>query len=480
RQSSDGSFGLWTAGPSGPPFVAIYAVHILTDLAEAGFQVPQDMLKSAFGFLQGFIAMPDTSIADARDKAYAMYVLQRNGLTVAAALPELIAALDKKHDKPSWKKGLTGAFIASIFQMLQAQSEADDSISKVEFGTDVKPDGARYFDGLRHDSQILYLMSRHFPNRAKALSSASLVKISEEIGAGMYTSQGAAQAILGIHAFAKIQGDIAAMSVTAEEIDSAGKATPLLLKGDKILSSPYSLSTAKVQFKTPANTPLFYQVEQTGFLRGTPPEGVAKHMEVFREFVDDKGATITTAKVGEVVNVRLKIRATDRDYVSGVSMIDLLPGGFEVEMSSKDRGGDSSSAGREAIENRDAGSGDSSIQDAGEGGRGEEGRGEGGGEGGEADEADRVRQAEEHGAAPVSGSSFVSQLGRGSWATEHADVREDRVIIYGSIRKTMSDFTYRARLTTKGVFAIPPVFAESMYERSVHATSKGGTFTVTD
>jgi uncharacterized protein YfaS (alpha-2-macroglobulin family) len=59
------------------------------------------------------------------------------------------------------------------------------------------------------------------------------------------------------------------------------------------------------------------------------------------------------------------------------------------------------------------------------------------------------------------------------WALEYADVRDDRVVIYGTAQRTSHEFIYRIRATNAGNFSVPPAYGESMYDRTVQARSLG-------
>jgi len=74
--------------------------------------------------------------------------------------------------------------------------------------------------------------------------------------------------------------------------------------------------------------------------------------------------------------------------------------------------------------------------------------------------------------------SSISRTARG-WRADYMDVREDRVVYYGSFDSKVRELTYRVKLTSAGEFVIPPSYAESMYDRSIRSISKGGTFKVT-
>ncbi|MEJ2590779.1 MAG: alpha-2-macroglobulin [Candidatus Thiodiazotropha sp.] len=68
----------------------------------------------------------------------------------------------------------------------------------------------------------------------------------------------------------------------------------------------------------------------------------------------------------------------------------------------------------------------------------------------------------------------------GGWSADYVDVREDRVVFYGAFGSRVTELRYRARLTASGRFAVPPAYAGSMYNRSLHGRSSGDEFLVTD
>jgi len=65
------------------------------------------------------------------------------------------------------------------------------------------------------------------------------------------------------------------------------------------------------------------------------------------------------------------------------------------------------------------------------------------------------------------------------WRADYVDVREDRVIYYGSFNNRVTELTYKVKLTSSGQFLVPPTTAESMYDRSIKAATKPSQFSVT-
>ena len=61
---------------------------------------------------------------------------------------------------------------------------------------------------------------------------------------------------------------------------------------------------------------------------------------------------------------------------------------------------------------------------------------------------------------------------------DSTDVREDRVLVFGTLPTHETGIRYRIRAVNKGRFALPPVYAEAMYSQSLRAASAGGTIEV--
>jgi uncharacterized protein YfaS (alpha-2-macroglobulin family) len=66
----------------------------------------------------------------------------------------------------------------------------------------------------------------------------------------------------------------------------------------------------------------------------------------------------------------------------------------------------------------------------------------------------------------------------GGWNLEHRDVREDRVVIYGTFTDRITEIRYRAKLTSAGDFVAPAAYAGSMYDRSIQSRTTPGRFRV--
>jgi uncharacterized protein YfaS (alpha-2-macroglobulin family) len=73
----------------------------------------------------------------------------------------------------------------------------------------------------------------------------------------------------------------------------------------------------------------------------------------------------------------------------------------------------------------------------------------------------------------ANGGASLRQPGS-SWDPTYTDIREDRVLIYGTATPDVKEFVYRIKASASGKFIVPPAFAESMYDRRIQARAPGG------
>lgn len=66
----------------------------------------------------------------------------------------------------------------------------------------------------------------------------------------------------------------------------------------------------------------------------------------------------------------------------------------------------------------------------------------------------------------------------GKWKPDYVDIREDRVVIYGSFSDKATTFTYKAKAINTGKFVVPPMFAESMYNKEIRAITPQSPITI--
>ena len=63
---------------------------------------------------------------------------------------------------------------------------------------------------------------------------------------------------------------------------------------------------------------------------------------------------------------------------------------------------------------------------------------------------------------------------------DYNEIREDRVLIFAPISRTVATFTYRAQLTVAGEFTVPPITVTDMYNSAIRGVTDAGKFTVSN
>src|SRR6185369_3741438 len=98
-----------------------------------------------------------------------------------AALSNVEQELSHRYTQ-EWPSDLAAAYLASTYRLMQRNEDADRIIRNVpwsqkkgEWGEDI------YYDSLVHDSQLLYLLARHFPARLGASPPPALEAMSSAV-----------------------------------------------------------------------------------------------------------------------------------------------------------------------------------------------------------------------------------------------------------------------------------------------------------
>ncbi|HSI13818.1 MAG TPA: MG2 domain-containing protein [Chthoniobacter sp.] len=408
RQNDQGSFGYWAADNNDRiDFVSTYVMHFLIEAKAAGFAPPQNVFQSGLRHLQAMVVLEPGSLREARIQAYAIYLLTREGVVTTNYILNLRDYLDKSFEK-KWAGDLTAVYLAGAYELLKKRDDAQRLIKGYKLGVHDPHEWGDFHSALGADSQYIAILGRHFPDMLKRVTAEDFKTITRPVGEGSFNTLSAAYAVLALKNYSHF------LSMNTPQLGmaelAAKKETALRMEGSALLKrATFSANATALRFT--ARNPMkgmgaFYQVVEAGYDAALPTQPVADGLEIFREFVDAKGAVTRTAALGEPITERLRIRSLKGEYTN-VAIVDLLPGGFEMAAGSLQPG------------------------------------------------------------VNVSGFDYV-------------DVREDRVVFFGTVGPAVREVTYKIKPTNRGEFVVPPTFAESMYDRTVKARALAGKITVTD
>lgn len=453
RQNEDGSFGRWAANPAVDQLASIWATHMLLEAKERGFAVPADVLKSASAYVQTVAATDTEGLAAAGARAYAIYVLTRQGMVTTAFAAALEKHLTANHPQ-QWKAELAGVYLAATYHLLKKEGPARAIVDAVTFGRTRTADADWYYDRLAYDAQALYLIARHFPERAARIAPADIDAVVDPIFRGTYNTYDSAWSILALEAYAESAAAAPGVTLSVEELTGT-TAHALSLPPTLLPVTSFSPSATALRFGAAGPFGAYYVVGEAGFDVGLPDKPVAKSIEVFRTFEGPDGKPVTTVKLGEEVTAVVRLRAIGRPAISGLAIVDLLPGGFEPVVQQAAAPAADSGDGED-----EAGSAEATDDD-----------GEAEGDGAEAKPAGAGVTAAQPYALSIAlpGATFQPEFG---------DVREDRVVLYGTAEATVKELKYAVKATNVGTYTVPPVQASALYDSTVMARGTAGKLVV--
>lgn len=436
RQNADGSFGLWAANPVVQEWPAIYATHFLIEARERRKAVPQDLLQQANNYLQELAAREVAGLGEVRAQAYAIYLLTRQGILTTNLASSLQQRLEQDHPK-TWKQDVAAAYLAATYLLLKQEKLADKIIADIKIDLTRSTQAwyhSAYDDDLSRSAQIITLLAKHFKERYRSLPADSLESLVKPLQDGRYNTLSSAYTILALDAVATLGGADVSGKFTVKEILRDGQTRALPLPAGVLPRVNFTADAAKLRFESASDLIAYYVMNQSGFDVSLPDKEIKNGFEIIREYTDTSGKPIKTLTLGQEIEVKLRFRALNRERIDQVAIVDLLPGGFELVL--------------DAVPTSNNQPADANAVN------GDEGEGE--------DVAWR---------APIGGN-------KSTWRPDYVDLREDRVVLYGSVEKDAGEFIYRLKATNAGTYRVPPAYGEGMYERSVQARSLGAQFVV--
>ena len=163
RANDQGGLGLWSSSPQTAEFATVYAAHFLVEARERGQTIPADVLVNLNEWLTRFASTPASTLGDARLRAYAVYLLARQGIKPTAALSNVEQELTRRYPQ-TWPTDLAAAYLASTYRLMQRNDDADRIMKNVPWSRRRGIGDEIYYDAVVHDAQLLYLIARHFPS----------------------------------------------------------------------------------------------------------------------------------------------------------------------------------------------------------------------------------------------------------------------------------------------------------------------------
>ncbi|HCN76480.1 MAG TPA: hypothetical protein DIT13_04690 [Verrucomicrobiales bacterium] len=416
RQHSGGGFGYWDSTSSGGmDYLSTYVTRFLTEARDAGHAVPSALLEGARKHMREMARGTPGSLDDSAVQAAAVYLLTRHGENTSAFVLNLRDHLRQHHDK-TWRAHLTAAYLAGAYALLKQQNEGATLMRG-------------YWDAARNDSaEAAWRGGWHLdPQVSRAEGFAVLCRHFPEI-AGAFRYQDL-EVIIGPLASNRFNTISAATTIMA-------------LKAYSDLARESGISVSLSELPRHGGPALLIAPEKTGLIQSPfSAQAGALRFGLSRQDGADLGAfyqvtesgfdkTPPRERIADGLEVTREILGADGGAVAKLKVGEAALVRLSVR--------NVSSAALQNIAVLDLMPGSFEL--------------------------------EPNGLRP----------GRGTMpGADYVDVREDRNIFFCSLEKGGArTFAYRVKPIAAGVYAIPPAFAESMYDRSLKGRDGGGSVTV--
>lgn len=426
RQNSAGGIGMWRSSLQPDPFLTPYIVQFLLEAQESHYPIPIEMLNKANRYLDKLASDHSMlSLYELRLRAYATYLLTRQQQVTTNYLASIQSALQNNHAK-TWQDDLSAVYLAAAYKLLKMDKQADELLQSPWKSLSRAYNQAwwtnNYYDPLVQNATLLYLITRHFPEKVPSIPAQALENMVLILKEERYTTHSAAMSILALESYSTLITTQAGneTTLTINQLNDASSQLISTMNG-MIAQASFNADTQQLLINNSQSIPAWYSVTQAGFDNTPPQKSIKQGLEIVREYRNDDGKPVNEIMLGDTLYVHLKIRSNSDDYLTNLAIVDLLPGGFEVVQQTAPQ-----------------------------------------------DESDWSNTNDEGWRSPLT-------VYGSSWYPDYSDIREDRVIIYGSATKNVREFIYAIKATNVGVYTVPPAFGEAMYNRDIQALSLGGT-----
>ena len=312
RQKLNGGFSVWPVARLPEDLsVSLYAAEFLVEADRLGLNVPQNLLDKSLQYARSVAAQNPKDINDVHP-AWAAYILTRHGEITTNYLLNLENELAKL-DMKNWRHSLSAVYLASGYKMLQNEQKAL-SVSGRYKPSENRLDTVRY----------LYVTAENFPEQFKVWDKENIELLLAPLDKGYYNTWNAAYSILAMNAF-------------AGEPKEDKKITFGDREGKYKLFASLSLNAGNNKITAVSPNPFFYVLRQQGYAEGKVLKPETNGMEIAKEYLID-GKPVDKAKLGDVIDVVIRIRSLTGENIRDAAVVDLLPGGTDIVRDSVENG----------------------------------------------------------------------------------------------------------------------------------------------
>jgi uncharacterized protein YfaS (alpha-2-macroglobulin family) len=321
-QDASGAFGIW--GPSdGDMWLTSYVTDFLTRAKELNYPVRQSSFNQALDRLQNYTSYAQDFSSGGESRAYALYVLARNG---RAPIGELRYFVDTKLD--DFTTPLAQAQLGAALAMMGDKARAEVALKAALKSVQPKDDGLSrrdYGTGIRDGAALITLAAE--TGIAKPEVPRMIEVVSKAYASRTYTST----------------QEQAWMLLAARALNEEAKNTTLTVNGQQQQGqlmqslSAADLQAGAIKIVNTGDNAVDAVVSVVGAAL-TPEPPVSKGFTIERAYysmdgkpVDLKSATGGTSQVKQNERFVVVVKVSSPDSGGRILLVDRLPAGLEIE-----------------------------------------------------------------------------------------------------------------------------------------------------
>ncbi len=331
RQLSNGGISYWPdmSNNINNSFASVYAMHFLTEAKSRGYDVPKEMFSNGIAYLKDLATQSVSNLNEARIKAYAIYILTRNEIVTTNDLTHLQLYLEKDFPKV-WHQDIMSMYMASTYLLLKNYPDGERLMKAYQPNKSSSDTDSDFYNKNIAQAEYLYLIARHFPDYLPRVGDNLVQSLITTMSSDEMNTILSSYTSLALASYAKSmnQKHDTIFNISATLSNNKSVTFPETNNAYQKISSADAIKS--IQFTNPSNAYYFYQIAQTGFDLNPSHTTIKKHVEIFREYRDTAQNVLTSAELGQEIEVHIRIRALDHSYLNNIAIVDLLPGGFEV------------------------------------------------------------------------------------------------------------------------------------------------------
>jgi len=334
RQNNDGGFSAWPISKEydeaynySNSFHSIYAMHFLTVAKENGYFVPSDTYSRGLEWLSNYRNRKFANIEEAKNNAYALYVLTLSYTqdNIAQSLINLENDANSVF-KEDFENSAGIVYMASTYKILQNDKKANELIKKFKLSNGKKFYNSYDSDDLRN-VQYIYLTGLYFPDIFSRIKNQSADVLLDIVKGKRYNTLLSSYSIMALSNFAD---SLSTNTVVFNIKDKNGKKTIPIIKNNPFTSiDVLNNVVSEVEFRD--DQPLYYSFIQQGFQKNPDKNGFSRNIQVAKILLGKDNKEIKEAKQGDEFIISLRIQNLTDNFMENVAVVDLLPSGFEIQ-----------------------------------------------------------------------------------------------------------------------------------------------------